>query len=106
MLCRELFDALDRCESILAGSRYLVGNTLTEADVRLFMTLVRFDHVSCMRGGALVHNSSCSLRCCVAWHQHVITWSHLCLISGLALHPHPVLLANGSYTGFSLGFFC
>lgn len=52
MLCRELFDALDRCESILAGSRYLVGNTLTEADVRLFMTLVRFDHVSCMRGGS------------------------------------------------------
>lgn len=43
---RELFDALDRCESILGSSRYLVGDQLTEADVRLFMTLVRFDHVS------------------------------------------------------------
>jgi glutathione S-transferase len=52
VLCRELFDALDRCESILGGSRYLVGNALTEADVRLFMTLVRFDHVSLAVGHA------------------------------------------------------
>lgn len=40
-----LFDALDRAEEILSRSRYLVGNTLTEADIRLFMTLVRFDEV-------------------------------------------------------------
>jgi glutathione S-transferase len=44
--CSELFAALDRCEAMLGSSRYLVGNTLTEADVRLFMTLIRFDHVS------------------------------------------------------------
>jgi putative glutathione S-transferase len=31
---------------MLASGRYLLGDTLTEADVRLFMTLVRFDHVS------------------------------------------------------------
>ena len=31
---------------MLAGARYLLGDTLTEADVRLFMTLIRFDHVS------------------------------------------------------------
>lgn len=31
---------------MLAGGRYLLGDTLTEADVRLFMTLIRFDHVS------------------------------------------------------------
>ena len=42
---RELFDALDRAEAILAGSRYLAGEQLTEADVRLFTTLVRFDAV-------------------------------------------------------------
>jgi putative glutathione S-transferase len=42
---RELFDALDRAEAILAGSRYLAGERLTEADVRLFTTLVRFDAV-------------------------------------------------------------
>eukprot|EP00882_Tetradesmus_deserticola_P020819 GHRQ01022502.1.p1 GENE.GHRQ01022502.1~~GHRQ01022502.1.p1 ORF type:complete len:370 (+),score=125.81 GHRQ01022502.1:119-1228(+) len=42
---KELFAALDRCEEMLGRSRYLVGSSLTEADVRLFMTLIRFDHV-------------------------------------------------------------
>lgn len=32
-------------EDILSKSRYLTGNTITEADVRLFTTLVRFDMV-------------------------------------------------------------
>jgi len=41
----ELFGALDRCESILATNRYIAGDQLTEADIRLFMTLVRFDEV-------------------------------------------------------------
>jgi putative glutathione S-transferase len=41
----ELFAALDRVEEILAHSRYLTGDDLTEADVRLFTTLVRFDSV-------------------------------------------------------------
>ncbi|MFU8784552.1 glutathione S-transferase family protein [Aliidiomarina sp.] len=40
-----LFAALDELEHTLAGSRYLTGNTLTEADWRLFTTLVRFDAV-------------------------------------------------------------
>ena len=40
-----LFEGLDRVESILAESRYLCGDRLTEADVRLFTTLVRFDAV-------------------------------------------------------------
>jgi putative glutathione S-transferase len=39
----ELSAALDRLESHLAGQRYLAGSYLTEADVRLFVTLVRFD---------------------------------------------------------------
>ena len=42
---KELFGALDRAEQILARSRYLTGSELTEADVRLFTTLVRFDAV-------------------------------------------------------------
>ncbi len=42
---RALFDALDTLERRLFGQRYLVGNTLTEADWRLFTTLVRFDAV-------------------------------------------------------------
>jgi len=40
-----LFDALDSLESRLAGQRYLVGNRITEADWRLFTTLIRFDAV-------------------------------------------------------------
>ncbi|MCW9016458.1 MAG: glutathione S-transferase family protein, partial [Kangiellaceae bacterium] len=40
-----LFDALDWVESILSNSRYLVGEHITEADWRLFTTLVRFDPV-------------------------------------------------------------
>jgi glutathionyl-hydroquinone reductase len=40
-----LFATLDGIEQELAQHRYLVGNTLTEADWRLFTTLVRFDAV-------------------------------------------------------------
>ena len=40
-----LFDALDMVEQRLAANRYLIGGRLTEADWRLFTTLVRFDLV-------------------------------------------------------------
>ncbi|GEM79021.1 glutathione S-transferase family protein [Vibrio superstes] len=40
-----LFDALDTIEAHLSTHRYLVGERLTEADWRLFVTLVRFDAV-------------------------------------------------------------
>lgn len=40
-----LFTALDWLEDRLADRRYLVGDTITEADVRLFTTLARFDPV-------------------------------------------------------------
>lgn len=42
---REVFDALDRVEEILSRQRYLTGAKLTEADIRLYTTLVRFDKV-------------------------------------------------------------
>jgi putative glutathione S-transferase len=38
-------DALDWLEERLSGQRYLMGDTITEADVRLFTTLARFDPV-------------------------------------------------------------
>ncbi len=38
-----LFARLDELDRLLAGQRYLVGGQLTEADVRLYTTLVRFD---------------------------------------------------------------
>ncbi|MFJ9561029.1 glutathione S-transferase family protein [Streptomyces fuscichromogenes] len=43
--CAGVFRRLELLASRLAGQRYLVGDTLTEADIRLFTTLVRFDAV-------------------------------------------------------------
>lgn len=40
-----LFAALDRVEGILSKQTYLCGDALTESDVRLFTTLIRFDAV-------------------------------------------------------------
>lgn len=40
-----LTDAFDRVDSILQENDFLVGNTFTEADLRLFVTLLRFDEV-------------------------------------------------------------
>ncbi|MGO1385118.1 MAG: glutathione S-transferase family protein [Arachnia sp.] len=41
----QLFAALDWLESRLSQRRFLMGSAITEADVRLFTTLVRFDAV-------------------------------------------------------------
>ena len=40
-----LFETLDWLEERLSRSRFLCDDTLTEADIRLFTTLVRFDAV-------------------------------------------------------------
>lgn len=40
-----LFDSLDWLEGRLSRNRYLMGDRLTEADLRLFPTLIRFDPV-------------------------------------------------------------
>lgn len=40
-----LFDSLEWLEQRLSTSRYLIGTTLSEADWRLFTTLIRFDPV-------------------------------------------------------------
>jgi len=50
----DLFDALDWLEERLSRQRYLVGDRITEADWRLFTTLIRFDpvyhgHFKCSR---------------------------------------------------------
>lgn len=41
----DVFAELDRLELLLGANRYLVGEYLTEADIRLFTTLIRFDAV-------------------------------------------------------------
>ena len=50
-----LFDALDDLEQQLSDQDYLVRNRLTEADIRLFTTLIRFDPV-------YVSHFKCNLR--------------------------------------------
>ena len=40
---RDVFGMLDELEKRLANRNYLIGEKLTEADVRLFVTLIRFD---------------------------------------------------------------
>ncbi|KAF8315038.1 glutathione S-transferase [Clavulina sp. PMI_390] len=51
-----LFNSLDRLEKILSdGREFLIGGTLTEADIRLFTTMIRFDvayvgHFKCNLG--------------------------------------------------------
>ena len=42
---RKLFDGLDELERRLEGQRFLCGDAITEADWRLFTTLIRFDAV-------------------------------------------------------------
>jgi glutathionyl-hydroquinone reductase len=51
----KLFDTLDTLEAKLGTQRYLVGNQITEADWRLFATLIRFDAV-------YVSHFKCNLR--------------------------------------------
>ncbi|MFN0161808.1 MAG: glutathione S-transferase family protein [Burkholderiales bacterium] len=58
-----VFACLDMLDRRLAGQRYLVGNTLTEADWRLFVTLVRFDAV-------YQHLFKCSVRS-LASYRHL-----------------------------------
>jgi glutathionyl-hydroquinone reductase len=42
---RDVFDTLDEMDQRLAQQRYLVGDAITEADWRFFVTLIRFDAV-------------------------------------------------------------
>ena len=43
--CRGLFQALDELELRLQATDYLLGDALLEPDIRLFVTLIRFDWV-------------------------------------------------------------
>lgn len=59
---RELFSALDYWDEVLSDQRYLTGDVLTAADLRMFATLVRFDsvyntHFKCSKSTVREYNS-------------------------------------------------
>jgi putative glutathione S-transferase len=64
-----LFESLDRVESILKESGdYLVNHTLTEADVRLWTTIVRFDPV--------YHGHfKCNIKGIEKDYPHILKWT-------------------------------
>jgi putative glutathione S-transferase len=76
-----LFEGLNKIEKILAGKDYLVGGKLTEADIRLFVTVIRFDpvyvgHFKCnirtIRGGyPNIHR--CVVLAAIAAHAHLLS---------------------------------
>ena len=43
-----MFASLDKAEEILSKQRYIAGSRFTEADLRLFVTLIRFDEVNAL----------------------------------------------------------
>ncbi|KAJ1718157.1 S-glutathionyl-(chloro)hydroquinone reductase [Coemansia biformis] len=66
--CRAVFASLGRIEGILAGSEFLLGARLTEADLRLFTTIVRFDPV--------YHGHfKCNLGQIATDYPHILRWT-------------------------------
>jgi putative glutathione S-transferase len=66
------FEHIQRANDVLAKSRFLVGNSITEADVRLFHTLIRFDvsqrpgdNLNLTQYPNLVNVNAYALMCCV-----------------------------------------
>ncbi|TIB62786.1 hypothetical protein E3P77_03745 [Wallemia ichthyophaga] len=65
---KPLFASLDRLEAILSDGRdFLVGGQLTEADIRLFTTIIRFDPV-------YVGHFKCNLGSIRHNYPHINTW--------------------------------
>lgn len=75
----ELFESLDKLEKILTGKDYLVGGKLTEADVRLWVTIVRIRYFILP-----AYLSSERTDCGVRFVSILSTWDISNAISGLS----------------------
>ncbi|KAI9294749.1 hypothetical protein K502DRAFT_330423 [Neoconidiobolus thromboides FSU 785] len=63
-----VFEGLDYVENILSKQKYLVQNQLTEADIRLFTTVLRFDPV--------YHGHfKCNLKCIKYDYPNILNWA-------------------------------
>lgn len=66
--CHALFKSLDRIEVILSQNEFLLGSQLTEADLRLFTTIVRFDPV--------YHGHfKCNLKQIASGYPNILRWT-------------------------------
>ncbi|KAI5123234.1 hypothetical protein M0805_001323 [Coniferiporia weirii] len=63
----KVFESLDRVEKLLEGKDFLVGGKLTEADIRLYVTIVRFDPV-------YVGHFKCNFRTIRAGYPNIHRW--------------------------------
>ncbi|CAO3680872.1 unnamed protein product [Umbelopsis vinacea] len=63
-----LFESLDRLEKILSQNEYLIGGTFTEADIRLWTTIVRFDPV-------YVGHFKCNLKTIEKDYPNILRWA-------------------------------
>jgi glutathionyl-hydroquinone reductase len=72
-----LFDALDWVEGRLEGRDWLVGDAMTEADIRLFTTLVRFDPV-------YVGHFKCNIRRIADYPRLSAYLARICALDGIA----------------------
>ncbi|OAD70683.1 hypothetical protein PHYBLDRAFT_126467 [Phycomyces blakesleeanus NRRL 1555(-)] len=63
-----LFKSLDRLEKILSENKFLVKNTFTEADIRLWTTIIRFDPV--------YHGHfKCNIKSIQHDYPHILAWA-------------------------------
>ncbi|KAI0050359.1 glutathione S-transferase [Auriscalpium vulgare] len=62
-----LFESLDRIEAMLSGKTYLIGDRLTEADIRLYVTIIRFDPV-------YVGHFKCNIRTIRSGYPNIHAW--------------------------------
>ncbi|KAJ3384273.1 S-glutathionyl-(chloro)hydroquinone reductase [Lobulomyces angularis] len=67
--CIKVFKALDKVENELLGNnqKYLINDTLTEADIRLFTTIIRFDPV-------YVGHFKCNLKTIQNDYPNIMRW--------------------------------
>lgn len=88
---KDVFDTLDAIDQCLGQSRYLCGERLTEADWRLFPTLVRFD-------AAYVGAFKCNLRR-LTDYEHIWPYTReLYQMPGIAGTVRPDLYKQGYYS--------